>query len=503
MWEKVLAFALCSPSAAYTVCSGDQEECLHTSEVGERGASLLAHRAHRTYIKLNDSTYVELNDSTHGAQGAVVGFGQDGVLENDKCANFAGRNVNGPAIASGIAGAAGGGAAVAAGIGDLVAFAAKLGAASGALGIAGGAFGIVGELFFDDPNTQRIEAIETAVDCLEEKFDKLAKEVKLLTARMNVVEAGLNENQRQTMKDNVEDAVDQMEHFIEVTAAKIVKIHCLPSPIKHDGQLYHSCNAQSLWDKVEEFRHEGLHSVKQFAEKAEDVMQLTRTNLGRDRQRFWATTIVAKATAGMQVALIAYSVINSWAVKICEWRYKYFKQQNSIPWENNHLCVNDPVEAPANQASHPLKEIVTDARDTLVQMAGHLDRFLTQNLDQCKYSGVVFWNRPNSRHFDGFNCGPSLSWRYPAPRNFVARLAGGCCRMKSPFHQHDTCQRCGTGWRWMTGPDRELWAAFAQPVKASLTPAQPARELTLQTPRRRRTGWGGGYYGGGWYGGKR
>lgn len=426
--------------------------------------------------------------------------------KGDKCANFEPRDIDGVGVVEDIAATMEGGASLGSGIAamvDLAKFSGKLGAASGALGIAGGGAGIAGEFFFDDPNDARIEAVETAVECLDAKVNRLAAEVRVLTKRVDEIEKQLSIQNRSIFGIQLDEAIDEMKDFIGVTAKKFTEDDCLRNAVRgSDGWLYENCNAKSLWDKVEDFRDHGIHEWKQFREKSWVIMDIVRGAVPVQRQKFYINTIIQQATAGMNIALLVYNVVNAWALNICKWRYKHFEQADSIPAEGNNLCVEDPSESAPNRASHTLKEIVTEAREGLVEMALEANAFVAEYLDYCTPKAV--WPvidlhvGASPRYCSQFYMGEYYEWI--TPPSDAEKFRRGCCSMHAPYDDYGPWY---PRWGNVKAPlpfgipsESYMWANFVQPVQASLQPPLPARELTLQSPRRRRTLYGYGGYGG-------
>merc|ERR1711972_1064830 len=202
-------------------------------------------------------------------------------------------------------------------------------------------------------------------------------------------------------------------------------------------------------------------------------------------QKVYINTIIQQATAGMQTALLVYNIVNAWAVNICKWRYKHYENKDTIPAEYNTLCVDDPSRFASNMASHTLKEIVTVAREGLVEMALEAEAFINKYLVYCADHEV--W--PFSPQLEAVSpryCSKFFRDEYVeyiTPPSYPEKFRRGCCKMKAPFDDFGP---------WYTGEfgtkikvpfgiasENYMWANLVQPVEASLQPPLPATPLTL------------------------
>merc|ERR1712113_834973 len=301
--------------------------------------------------------------------------------------------------------------------------------------------------------------------------------------------------------------IDHIKKFIGLTAKKFTRDDCLRNTVRGDGRLYSNCNAHSLWDKVVDFRNTGIHEWREFTEKSKEVKHIGMgSEVNVTRQKFYINTIVHQATAGMQVALLVYNIVNAWAVKICKWRYKHFENKDAIPAEGNRLCVEDPSETAQNMASHTLKEIVSVARESLQEMAEDAKKLVDFSLKGPCTQKEVWPFYPslagvNPRYCSRYYRGEYQAWIQPP--SDPEKFRRGCCSMKAPYDDFGPWYtgRFGQGLIVPFGVPSEsyMWANLVQAAEASLQPPLPARQLTLQSPRRRRTlygygGWGGSYY---------
>merc|ERR1711893_461446 len=135
------------------------------------------------------------------------------------------------------------------------------------------------------------------------------------------------------------------------------------------------------------------------------------------------------------------------AVNICKWRYKYFEQKDSIPAEGNTLCVEDPSGTGANMASHTLKEIVTVARESLVEMATEAFTFVNGFRNFCQSKEVWPFNPAldavNPRYCSQYYRGEYNKWiKKPSDAEKMRR---GCLqRLRPMVHRALWCRHCGS-----------------------------------------------------------
>jgi len=477
----------------------------------------------------------------------LVSGGRDGVPANlkgedpslsileeaqDTCSAWGDRSTDHFGLAANAAGVAGAGAGELSGAAKsmekLAVFSAKFSWASGALGMAGPGIAIAGELFFDDPNKLRIDRLEKAVDCIGSIVGELVEKVAALEGRMDAVEAQIKKEKRERLLSSVKDALDHMNHFVNTTAKKFTPVRtrwgsindCLTENAwkksrdlaTHSvGLLYDDCLAENLAPLVTNFHIDGSNDWAQFVKKSKDLVNNRLEGVPRERQKFYIKALLLAATAGLNAAQMAYNKVNAWALNICKWRYKYYKN-TSIPLEENYLCVYAPPgDEDANARN--LKEIVLNARAHVIGMATEADWFYEHFLSWCRQTYSVFDLVPGTRRRGDRKAGEK-NWcqNYPDhPVSAADQIERGCCFLSPPF---DVGPYWEEGWQKLRYPmqfppnrpefpmqgrsdlkagvdeDNYLWKLYVQPLHANLVPPWPAELLTLQ-PKRYTWGYSG------------
>jgi len=189
----------------------------------------------------------------------------------------------------------------------------------------------------------------------------------------------------------------------------------------------------------------------------------------------------------MQAALLVYHVVNARAVNICKWRYKTKENKDSIPAEYNRLCVDDPFRIGPNMASRPLKEIVSEAREALVEMAGYAQAFIDKYKDYC-IDREVRRVTQSLDHTGPIYCSkfvwPGEYQEHITPPSYPEKFSRGCCKMKAPYNEINPIWYTGelaitTKLPFGLDEDNSMWAELVQQVEMSLQPPLPARPLTL------------------------
>lgn len=458
MFPVVLAI-----SAWLLVLSGAHEEVCDAESCAVISSSMLAHRATRR--------------------------------SGGKCAQFEDRSTNGAAIVSGAGGIASGGAGYASAVKDMAKFTTGFAKVAGGFGVLGGVTSIAGELFFDDPNEKRIDALEDAVVCVEEKLDALktqmdrfAKDVK---AEFEQVHGNIERNLKHLLENDLRDAISEIETFVQESAESFIAHPCVVQDMKgHKSLLFRTCNSDALFTLVSSYQRTSKAEWKRFWAK---VDQVGKADIPKDKKRMFFAGIAEAAASGLQVAGLAYSVTASWAVNICEWRYKKYEQKNSIPMDYNPLCFKNPADE--HYASRRLDDIVEMAQASLVEIANQA-RIWVRSFDQhCTIHSKCPMYRSTV----------AKEWTDLSDENMAKKLRSGCCKRKTPFD---------VGGRYYPNRgdkgENEQAAKLLDLIRLSLSPAFPyqIREKDLRNIHhfwgifnQALSGGGSGYSGFGGFGG--